>query len=494
MKYKLWGISACVVVICLCLVIPAMIRDKSENRYHQHLEALSKEPCSHGDEIFCTHLPLVLIDTGGVEIPGRSIRKTEDGQTVYTTAEDGSTEIPGYITIIDDETKNNHVDDTPSVSSNMMIHVRGRSSRHFDKPNYGVTLIDENGKNNPQSVMGMDAHHEWVLHGPFLDKTLIRNYMWYNIAGEIMDYAPNVRFCEVMVNGEYQGVYLMTEKITAGKDGARLNLEVNRKDNTFTGYLLRVDQGSKNEMKNINNFSTYSMRLAAEQIFNIEYPGMANLTPELKEAITQDVSAFEKALYSYDYDNKKYGYYKRIDVESFVDYFLINELTCNVDAGALSTYVYKDIDGLFRMCVWDFNNSCDMYQEGDVHTRSFFLHNTFWYYMLTKDEDFTEQIIKRYRKLQNTVFSEEFLYAYIDDVVEYLGDAVDRNFEKWGYTFDEEFRLLNAEDREIHSYDEAIEQLKRFLHIRISWLDSNIETLRQYSVESKVKKYNETVN
>ena len=81
MKYKLWGISACVVVICLCLVIPALIRDKSENRYHQHLEALSKEPCSHGDEIFCTHLPLVLIDTGGVEIPGRSIRKTEESLT-----------------------------------------------------------------------------------------------------------------------------------------------------------------------------------------------------------------------------------------------------------------------------------------------------------------------------------------------------------------------------------------------------------------------------
>ena len=87
----------------------------------------------------------MLIDTGGVEIPGRSIRKTEDGQMVYTTAEDGSTEIPGYITIIDDETKNNHVDDTPSGSSNMIIHVRGRSSRHFDKPNSGVTLIDVNG-------------------------------------------------------------------------------------------------------------------------------------------------------------------------------------------------------------------------------------------------------------------------------------------------------------------------------------------------------------
>ena len=494
MKYKLWGIGACVAVLFVCMGIPALAGDKSENRYHQHLEALPKEPCSHGEEVFCTHLPLVLIDTDGVEIPGGYLRNIGENQMKYTTAEDGSTEISGHITVIDDETQNNHVDDAPSVSSNMMIHVRGRSSRRFDKSNYGITLIDENGNNNPQSVMGMDAHHEWVMHGPFLDKTLIRNYMWYNIAGEIMDYAPNVRFCEVMVNGEYQGVYVMTEKITAGKDGSRLNLEVNRKDNTFTGYLLRVDQGSRNEMKNINNFSTYSMRLAAEQVFNIEYPGMSNLTPELKEAITQDVSAFEKALYSYDYDDKKYGYYRRIDVESFVDYFLLNELTCNVDAGALSTYVYRDVDGRYRMCVWDFNNSCDMYQEGEVNPRSFFLHNTFWYYMLTKDEDFTEQIIRRYRELQDTVFNEEFLYAYIDDVVEYLGDAIDRNYEKWGYTFDEEFQLLDTEEREIHSYREAIGQLKKFLHIRISWLDKNIETLRQYSVESKVKKYNETVN
>ena len=79
------------------------------------------------------------------------------------------------------------------------------------------------------------------------------------------------------------------------------------------------------------------------------------------------------------------------------------------------------------------------------------------------------------------------IYKSYDDFIN-EGDEI-----RWD-TFDEEFRLLNAEDREIHSYDEAIEQLKRFLHIRISWLDSNIETLRQYSVESKVKKYNETVN
>ena len=64
--------------------------------------------------------------------------------------------------------------------------------------------------------MGMDAHYEWAMHGPYLDKSLIRNYMWYNIAGEIMDYAPNVRFCEVIINGEYKGLYVMTGTITNG--------------------------------------------------------------------------------------------------------------------------------------------------------------------------------------------------------------------------------------------------------------------------------------
>ena len=78
----------------------------------------------------------------------------------------------------------------------------------------------------------MDAHHEWALHGPFLDKTLVRNYMWYNISGEIMEYSPNVRFFELVLNGEYRGLYLATEMITAGKEGARLNLQVNKKDNT----------------------------------------------------------------------------------------------------------------------------------------------------------------------------------------------------------------------------------------------------------------------
>ncbi|MCI5529484.1 MAG: CotH kinase family protein [Blautia sp.] len=497
MKYRILGGSACIVVFLLCILasgIGKVVIGKGTewNRYEQHVEAEAKEPCTHDENILCTHLPLVEIDTDGLVIPGRSI-KDETGTTIgREKSADGQDEISGTISVIDNETENNHIGDTPAVESRMKIHVRGNSSRSFDKSNFAIRLIDENEKNNPQSIMGMDAHHEWVLHGPYLDKTLMRNYMWYNIAGKFMDYAPNVRFCEVIVNGEYQGVYVMMERITAGGENSRLNFSVDKKDNTFTGYLLRLDRGSDNERKNIDTFTQYSLRTNLQ--INIEYPGAKNLTPELINAIAQDFSDFEKALYSYDYDDRKYGYKNQIDVDSFVDYFLINELTCNYDAGQFSTYIYKGIDGKFRMCIWDFNSACDGYQEETMPTENFRMQNAVWYFMLTKDEDFTDRIVSRYRELRKTWFDEEYLCDYIDRVVDYLGPAIDRNYEKWGYSFEEEYDLLSPAERNPRSYEEAISQMKEFLHKRIQWLDENIETIRQYSAESRIKKFNENAN
>jgi len=441
-------------------------------RYHQHLEASEKKPCSHGGDVFCTHLPLIEIDTQGAEIPGK--------------AEDGADDIVCTVKMIDSEKTNNHKDGEASITSSAYIHVRGRSSRAFDKFGYALRLVDENGENNPQSVMGMARHHEWALHGPILDKTLIRNYMWYNIAGEIMDYAPNVRFCEAFLNGEYIGLYVMTETVTAG---TRLNLAIGKMGGSYAGYLLRLDTGSKEDIKNIKPFSVYTHRFSGS--VNIEYPGKENLTEEIADSICKDFSAFEKALYSFDYDDGKYGYKSLIDIDSFADYFILNEFALNYDAGELSTYIYKDLDGSFKMCVWDFNNSCDNYIEADLEPSGFKMQRGVWYDMLFKDEDFTERVISRYKKLRKTYLSDEYLNDYIDGVIDYLGGAVDRNFEKWGYTFEKEHDMLIPSERNPRTYGEAVAQLKTAISERGRWMDENIEALRQYSAESKVKKYNE---
>ena len=141
------------------------------------------------------------------------------------------------------------------------------------------------------------------------------------------------------------------------------------------------------------------------------------------------------------------------------------------------------------MVIWDFNSACNNYAAYAFPDEGFQMQNVVWYFMLMKDESFTESIIDRYRELRKTYLSEEYLLSYIDDVVAYLGPAVERNFEVWGYTF-EDYRPLNPDSRNPDSYEEAVEQLKEFCRERGEWMDENIEALCQYSHPSGNKKYN----
>ena len=331
--------------------------------------------------------------------------------------------------------------------------------------------------------MGMAEHNEWVLHGPFLDKTLIRNYMWYNIGAEIMGYAPNVRFCEVFLNNKYIGLYVMADNITVGK--GRINITEASDNDVACSYIVRLDRGNLDSNKNLNNFGKYAKRINSRLTMDIIYPGINDKNIKLKEYIEKDFSKFEKALYSYDY--KEYDKY--IDVDSFVDYFIINEFTQNYDAGNLSTYIYKDIRGKLNLCMWDYNSACDNYISQEVSNMDFDFQNNVWYIMLLRDPEFTDKIINRYRELRKSYLNEEYLLNYIDETVEYLGDAKDRNFEVWGYTFLPENDLL-PEEKKIGSYEEAIEQLKTFIINRGRWLDEHIEEIKQFSHESTTKKFN----
>ena len=93
------------------------------------------------------------------------------------------------------------------------------------------------------------------------------------------------------------------------------------------------------------------------------------------------------------------------------------------------------------MCVWDFNACCGNYIR-DVSAKTFFLTERTWFSKLVNDEAFTQAVIDRYRDLRKTYFSDEYLSNYIDQTIAYLGPAIDRNFEKWGYTFDKKFEML----------------------------------------------------
>lgn len=498
MKYRVIGVLALIVMLLAVFAAIAVGGDSPKHRVHQHLTARGPDAgCSCNGSELCTHLPLLIIDTGGAEIPGEPL--SDDGLTLdeggdveyeytnVTLAEDGSSTIACRVEVMEDEASNHHPSDTPGTAFQAQIRIRGNTSRLFDKQGYLLQITEDDGVQSKNVGMaGMAPHSEWALHGPYLDKTLIRNYMWYNIAGEIMDYAPNARFCEVILNGEYVGLYLLVETITNGDD-CRLDMSMPEDGSSMTSYCIRLDRGSGNAMKNIEAFTMYALRNS--QMIDIVYPGTGNLTPERIDYITNDFSDFEKSLYSYDYDTEPYAWWNDADIDSFVDYFILNEFTCNYDVGARSTYIYKDLRGKYKMCIWDMNSCCDNFHFTQIDPQEFQMQYIPWYYMLCKDERFVNRVIDRYRYLRTTYLSEDYLNQYIDDTVAFLGPAIDRNFEVWGYSF-AEYTPLRPVERNPENYDAAIDQMKDFIHIRGSWMDENIEILLQYCHESKVKKFN----
>lgn len=490
MKYRVIGTLAAVLMLLTVLLTSAWSDEGPANRVHQHLTARQPDAgCDCDGSELCTHLPLVLIDTGGQEIPGKVTGQTDDfGETINTLAADGRDVIDVSFVVVDNQTRNNHPSDEATLTTTAQIRVRGHSSRLFEKSPYQLDFVDENGEAAPAAVMGMPAHSEWVLYGPYLDKSLVRNYMWYNIAGEVMEWAPNVRYCELILNGEYRGLYLMVETITDGVD-CRLNLSTTEQNVKTTGYLLRGDRTTQEDLGGQRDIYTYLERmLTLRTDILIKYPGRSSLTQELRQEIELDYAAFEKALYSYDYDTDDYGYWNYIDVDNFVDYFLINEFSLNVDAGRYSTYIYKDLSGKFKLAVWDFNNACDNFPTDPLTPDQINMVSHTWYFMLCKSEGFVERLLDRYDELRASVLNETYLLNYIDETLAYLGPAVERNNQRWNDAMTQ-WEPLTPVERNLHSHEEAVDQLKEWLYERGIWLDENIHTIRQNCHPSRTKVY-----
>ena len=464
----------------------------------QHIEDLSAEDqaaassTSTDPETFASHLPAISIDTGGQEIPGGPIYDEngkyladENSVMIPSLAPDGSETIAANVKVFDNGQGANRLSNQADLESDCRIRIRGNSSRRYDKKNYLLTLVKEDGTDNDQELLGMDKCETWVLHGPGIDKSLIRNYLAYSIAGQYMDkFVPEIRFFELFIDGQYKGLYAAVESIKV--EEGRLQVNPTDENTVATSYVVSIDEKSQSATT-LSTFLNYTLRVGT--YLDVVYPNEELLTEERREWINNDISAWEKSLFSYDYDTSDYGYWTTLDVSSFVDMYILNEFAINDDFGAYSTYLYKDLRGKVTLGPpWDYDNTFDNYQL-ETPVDEFYIVERAWYYMLFKDEEFCERTISRYRSLRQGVLSEDYLNTFIDETIDYLDVAIDRNWVVWGYTFQED-NHLKPEERQPASFEEAISNLKSFIHDRGAWLDQYIENLRQYSHESAVKKFN----
>lgn len=408
-------------------------------------------------EVDCTHLPIMVIDTQGAIIQKE-------------------TKVTVQITIFDNATGNS-IEQKPQLISAATINHRGNSSYSgFDKLQYRLEFYRniEDDRTRDYPLFGMYEESEWILYGPFLDRSLLRNHLMYGLARELMPWAPDTRFFELYLDDVYQGLYMAVEPISRSE--GRIALNRFGLLSGATPYIIRRDRVGTNE----NVIRTYGEITGhTSNELSVLYPGRNSLTSKQHDWIERDVSYIESVLYSDFFDHPQRGYASLIDVASFVDYFILNEFAMITDSSKLSTYAYKNLNGKLTMTVWDFNNGFDNYQWFEVSHELFFNKESNWYDRLLQDRKFIDLIIERYDELRETVLSDQALFDRIDRTIEELGPAIDRNFEVWGYTFDQDLLAKDAQGqvRDPRSYEEAVNMLKEIITRRLTYLDENLDYL-----------------
>jgi hypothetical protein len=406
---------------------------------------------------FSSALPLILVDTQGQDI-GKDYKIFADLSVIDNANGDPS-------------------DEQATYQSLGTIKYRGNSSYAlFDKRSYRIEFYRSETQNTDYPLFGMDTASEWVLYGPFLDRTLTRNSFFYELARKLsFPWSPDTRYCEVFVDDEYQGVYLAVEPITTGE--ARIDLLDFGMLSGETPYIIRRERFGQQEME----METYGYLMGkTSYILSVDYPSSLSLTEQQAEWIIGDVNRFEMALYSDYFDSPEYGYAAYIDVDTFVDYYLLYELAMIDDGSRLSTYTYKNIAGKLTMTVWDFNNALDNMTWSIKPTDQFYVADGNWYARLLQDRAFVQKVVHRYQQLRQGDWSNDSLLALIDAQTAKIGsEAVARNFDLWGYTFDQPLLSFDADGniRDPRSYEQALAMMKETLVERLEYLDDNLETL-----------------
>lgn len=452
-------------VVLIALVLSGFAHGLSSKRYEQHR--------------YETTVPMLSITTTQEAIPGELILDERGKSVGYTMSKDNLPYVTGRL-------------ETPDgASRDITLHVRGNSSRRFSKSSYRMNLI-ENGDpltERKEELLGMPESDEWVLYGPYLDKTLMRNYMWMNISAQVLGWAPQVRFCELTLNGTYRGLYVLME--TIGVSEHKISLHEYRPGDPVMSYMVHIETRTDEDVT-IMPFSFYSKRLEPRKKYAISYPTRKNQTAAVQQYIYEDLSEIENAIFASNAATDEDFYVDYLDEDSFVDYYILQEFLAGSDTFNGSTYFYKDARGKLHIGpVWDFNNVLDNYFT-TLEAEGFLLSDRNYYGQLMKSERFVNRVIDRYRALRRGVLSDAYLERYVEDVDAFLGEAIDRNFDVWADSLD--YTKLPPHERRTpsagsgltlqqinpSSHEEATQQMLTYARERGEWLDEHIESLRQY--------------
>lgn len=380
---------------------------------------------------------------------------TDGGKGIY----DKENYVKGSITISDPEKL---YSDVETFTGRMGIRGRGNSTWSFPKKPWKVKL-DEKAE-----LLGMPADKEWALLANYADRTLVRNITAMKLS-EICGFSwtPRMRSVEVYLNNKYQGVYTLCEHKKVSSD--RVNIDIvgendNEGDAVTGGYYLEIEEQQDETTCWITSMSVPMMFSDPEEP-----------TAQQLEYIKNLFESFETALKSKDWSEET-GYPKYIDVDSFVDYYIVQELTKNIDGNLRkSSFITKERGKKMEMYhLWDFDltlGNCGYFWAGVGNgPENFWIKLDKWYPYLFKDPAFVTKVQNRWNEL---VPQFRQIPDFIDEQVFSLEQAQKRNFEVWDIRESIDWVAFPS----LGSYEKEVQYLKDFYMDRLEWLDRELNKL-----------------
>ena len=415
---------------------------------------------------FSSNLPIIVLDTHGQVIRNASSIVAEMG-----IIDNGRGAI------------NRSTDPFNDYHGKIAIEIRGSSGQwqKWPKEQYGFETQDDAGANRNVSLLGLPPENDWILYPPYSDKSLIRNVLAYRLSRDIGRYAPRTRFCELVLNGDYRGVYVLVEKIKRDKNRvniAKLQSEDLSGDALTGGYIVKVDRraGEVNE----GWLSPYRFSDKGDVEWLYHHPKPSQLTPEQREYIKTYVIEFERLMARSDWERE---YERFFDVEAFIDYFLLNELYNNIDTYTFSTFFYKDRDSkggrLTIGPVWDINLGfgnanyfVGMETEGWLLGKKIEVRDRipFWLKNLFESRNVRERTAHRWAQLRKNELTDARLFEFIDACADTLAEAQKRNFERWPILGQYIWPNVVRYD----TWEQEIDYLKDWLIKRTQWMDRQL--------------------
>jgi subtilisin-like proprotein convertase family protein len=410
------------------------------------------------------------------------IKINTNGQTINS-----GTKITANMGIIDNGPGNRNFTNgnLNGYSGYIGIEVRGHSSSGFAQQQYNVETRDSAGNNLDFPLLGMPAENDWVLYAPFNDKALMRNSLTYALSNQMGRYASRGVYCELLLNGEYKGVYTFFEKVK--KDNNRVNLATLTTVDTAGieltgGYLCSIDWPGHDGWN--SNYPPDINNNGGQVFYQYIYPRDNQILPQQEAYIQSFVDSFETALLAVNYTDTLLGWRKYADEPSFIDFFLMNELSKNVDGYRLSTFFHKEkvtAGNKIKMGpLWDFNlawhnaDYCDneniagwAYLFTDYCSHDF----PFWWRRLNTDTLFQNNIRCRWEELRTNILDTANIYHYVDSIATLLDESKERQFMTYPilgtYVWPNPAPLAQT-------YAEEIYNLKDWISRRIDFMDVNL--------------------